>query len=140
MTFMEKPKRATATGQSKSSPAVTILIILVVMFASTSVYLYTQLRAGQKPSEVAAQEETAKLVERVGQLIVLPQDETPTIATVNDPEVLREQAFFAKASVGDKVLIYTNARKAILYNPATHKIIDVAPLNIGTPDTSAPQE
>lgn len=50
-----------------------------------------------------------------------------------DPEKLRDQPFFANAQRGDKVLIYANAKKAILYNPPSNKIIEVAPVNIGNP-------
>ena len=74
---------------------------------------------------------------RVGKLIVLPEGEQPTVATVSDAESLREQPFFAQAKNGYKVLIYTNARKAILYDPLSNKIVDVAPLNIGE---TAPKE
>ena len=46
-------------------------------------------------------------------------------------------SFFSKAKVGDKVIIYTNARKAILYDPVAGKIVEVAPVNIGTPTTES---
>ena len=83
-----------------------------------------------------AQQENAKIIDMVGKLVLLPEDETPTIATVTDPAKLKaEQAFFARAEDGDKVLIYTRALKAIMYRPRTNKIIEVAPLVIGTPTT-----
>ena len=66
----------------------------------------------------------------VSKLMVLPTDETPTMATVSDPEKLKNQAFFVNAKVGDKVLIYTKARKAILFSPSQNKIIEVSPLNV----------
>jgi len=74
-----------------------------------------------------------KLVLEVGKLIELPIGEDPTVATVTDITKLKDQPFFAKAKNGDKVLIYTNARKAILYDPQAKKVIDIAPINIGSP-------
>ena len=70
-------------------------------------------------------------MERVSRLIILPTDEEPTIATVADPDRLQDQPFFDNAKTGDKLLIYTNARKAILYDPVSDKIVEVAPINIG---------
>ena len=84
----------------------------------------------QNPAR-AAEEELRQIIARVGQLLVLPEGEIPTLATVTDPEKLKDQSFFVHAKIGDKVLIYTNAKKAILYSPAANKIVEVAPLNIG---------
>ena len=85
-----------------------------------------------------AEKEVAQLVEKVGQLIVLPANEMPTVATVKNPENLRKQSFFANAKEGDRVLIYTVSKKAILYDPVANKIVEVAPLTIGlpTPETA----
>lgn len=92
--------------------------------------LSTEL-AEVRPEEQRTEDDVAGVIEDVSKLIVLPQDEQPTVATVSDPEKLRDQEFFANAKQGDRVLIYTNARKAILYDPVAHKIIEVAPLNLG---------
>ncbi len=81
-------------------------------------------------------EENKALLERVGAVIILPDDETPTIATVSDLDKLKGQPFFAKAELGDKVLIYAKAKKAILYRPSTNKIVELAPLtDSGDPGT-----
>lgn len=108
------------------------LIFLVIILALTSAYFYKKSRTNPNQS---SQAEVASLVEKVGKLVVLPKDETPTIATVSDPEALKGQAFFAEAKKGDKVLIYSNAKKAILYDPILDKIITIAPLNIDMPPT-----
>lgn len=115
-----------------------MLLVLVLITAGTSFYFFNQYRQSQErirllenPQE-AARIESAKLTDAVGKLITLPSDETPTVATVTDKERLKDQSFFANAENGDKVLIYTQAKKAILYRPSTNKIIDVAPVNIGT--------
>ena len=79
----------------------------------------------------AAEEEVKSLVVNVSKLIVLPTDELPTVATVTDPEKLVGQPFFVNAKIGDKLLIYTGARKAVLYRPDANLIIEVAPLVIG---------
>ncbi|OGG23868.1 hypothetical protein A3A79_01545 [Candidatus Gottesmanbacteria bacterium RIFCSPLOWO2_01_FULL_43_11b] len=111
-----------------------LVIVLFVIATGSSVYLFTKYRAAQSalqnPTEYA-KVEARQLQEKVGKLIQLPIDEEPTIASVTDADRLREQPFFTNAQNGDRVLIYTQARKAFLYRPSTNKIIEVAPVNIG---------
>ena len=108
---------------------------IAVYHAQKSAKLSQELTALKQNPQQLVEQEVRALVARVGQLIVLP-DETPTVATVTDPEQLQERPFFANAKKGDKVLIYTTARKAILYDPVAHKIIEVAPVTIGNPPES----
>jgi hypothetical protein len=116
---------------------VPILAVLFLLSAGAVVYLYREIQTLKNNPQAIAQEEVADLIAKVGELIVLPDDETPTVATVAEREKLQDQAFFARAKNGDKVLIYTNTKKAILYDPIAHKIIEVAPINIGEDDKSA---
>lgn len=105
-------------------------MLFLVVLAIIGGYFYKNKISYQDP-KLEAQAQARELAERVGKLILLPQDEVPTIATVSDPEVLKNQAFFADAKKGDKVLIYPNAKKAILYDPEANLIINVAPVNLG---------
>ena len=126
-----------------------ILVILAVVGAATGGYFYFQYQEAQKeiqkikddPATLkkAAEEEIKKLLSEIGNVISLPDGEQPTVATVTDIEKLKDQPFFSKAKNGDKVVIYTNSKKAILYDPNTKKIIEVAPVNIGTPSAQAAQ-
>ncbi|MDD5731505.1 MAG: hypothetical protein PHU42_01250 [Patescibacteria group bacterium] len=79
--------------------------------------------------EAAAKAEQDNLTILVGRLMDLP-DETPSVATVTDHTELAGQPFFANAQDGDKALIYTKAKKAILYRPSTDKIIENMPLSL----------
>jgi hypothetical protein len=117
-----------------------IIAVLVLVAVVPSVYFYTQYRTAQKRlanPNIFAQEEAKKYTDMVARLMTLPSDEVPTLATVNDKDKLKNQPFFANAENGDKVLIYTNAKKAILYRPSINKIIDIAPVNIGPSATES---
>lgn len=147
--FMKKPTTASplmrAAAQKKPTldvPKAAPAIVAAVLLACFVVIglLWTQLGAAKKAATQApAADETAALVAEVGALIRLPPDETPTVATVSDPEKLREQAFFRNASEGDKVLIYTRSKKAILYSPTLKQIIEVANVNLSSPDSVPPE-
>lgn len=110
---------------------VNILVVAVLAAGGSAYYFYNEVSALKNDPNKIAREDTEKLVAQVGKIIVLPEGETPTIATVSDPEKLKDQPFFAKAKQGDKVLIYTNAKKALLYDVENNKIVEVAPINIG---------
>lgn len=112
-----------------------IIALLLVAAAAPSYYFYNQYQKAQdtlKDPQKAANEETKKLVDEVGKLIELPKGEEPTVATITDKNKLKDQSFFAKAENGDKVVIFSKSQKAILYRPSTKKIIEVAPINLGT--------
>jgi len=109
-----------------------VLPIVTVVALVAAGYFYNQVRILKQSPQAVALAEVADLVAKVGKLVVLPAGETPTLATVSDVEALKDQPFFANAKKGDKVLIYAEAKKAILYSVTLNKIIDVAPLNIGT--------
>ena len=85
-----------------------------------------QLETSQNQS---LKDQDVKIISQVGKLIVLPDNEQPTVATVQDLSKLHDQPFFANARVGDKVLIYNISQKAILYRPSENKIIELAPIN-----------
>lgn len=136
-------KSSGSVPASVGSIVLIILFVLVIVSTGLAVYFYRQASELKKDPQRVASEEVQEIVFRVGQIMVLPEGEEPTLATVTEPERLQDQPFFAKAKVGDKVLLYANAKKAILYDPATNKIVEVAPLNIdGSPDageqTTAP--
>lgn len=63
-------------------------------------------------------------VEILNKMIVLP-NELPSIATVTDKEKLADQPFFQKAENGDKVIIYSQSKRAYLFRPSEQKIIDM---------------
>lgn len=111
-------------------PAVALIVVLLL---TGGFLLYQNQKTGSKNPQQAGQDEVKKVVEEVGKLIDLPAGEVPTLATVVDISKLKDQPFFQKAKNGDKVLIYTNAQKAILYDPVAKKIKEVGPLNTGSP-------
>ena len=112
---------------------VRLLGVLAVLGVGGSVYFYNQFSNLKADPNALAKEEAEELVAMVGKLIVLPETEIPTVATVSEPEKLKDQPFFEKAKAGDKVLLYPEARKAYLYDPTLNKVLEVAPINLGTP-------
>lgn len=113
--------------------------VLVMIAAFPSVYYFRQYQHVQRkltnPTE-AAKEDIQETITAVGRIMLLPEGEEPTVMQISDVSKLKDQPFFANAQNGDKVLIYTNAKKAILYRAETDKIIDVAPVNIGDTGTT----
>lgn len=107
-------------------------ITLVTVAIIVASFYFLQYQKSQKllqNPEAQAQLETEKLLKEVGKVYALPGG-TPTVATVSDRSKLSDQQFFASSQNGDKVLIYTDAKKAILYRPSTGQVIEVGPITI----------
>lgn len=127
-------------GRSIKTRATTPVIVsaAVVLLACGAIgYLtYDRLRLQRQVndlSQAAPQQpvdETAQLTAKISNLIELPTDETPTVATVTDVSKVQDKPFFTRAQNGDKVLLYAKSGKALLYRPATNKLIEVSTLNL----------
>lgn len=110
-----------------------VILLLVAAGASGTYYYYSKYQEVNNKlnnPEQTAQDEVTKIVNEIGMIMELPQDEQPTVATVLDKDKLKDQGFFVKAENGDKVVIYSKARKAILYRESAKKIIEVAPIEL----------
>jgi hypothetical protein len=110
-----------------------ILLIVAVLGVYGSLHFYGKYQSLKANPNAEAEKETKKLVGVLSTLMELPQNETPTVATISDKEKLKGQAFFDKAENGDILFAYTNSMKAILYRPSVNKIINVAPITINQP-------
>jgi hypothetical protein len=138
---------ARTTATEKSAPAITIplhipvkkvlrsrlakFVVILIVIAAACLFSYHLGRSsdgGDAVPSAGSLQTTDAVVQRVSRHILLPSGEQPTVATVSDANKVRNQAFFAHAATGDKVLIYANAKKAYLYRPSIDRIIEVAPL------------
>lgn len=121
---------ATITSKARIAPWMKIVggVLVIVGFLVGGYMVYSN---STRTPDVVAEEETAKAVQKIGRLIALPEGESPTLATVTDPEQLKDQPFFAKAQPGFQVLLYPLAQKAFLYDPGKDIIVEVATLSLG---------
>ena len=113
-------------------PRKNLLIVasVAVLFLAAFAFVLSY-RGGQTDPNVAIEKETQSLVGQIGKFMELPLSEQPTLATVTDRGKLKGQEFFAHAQDGDKVLIYAEAKKAILFRPSAGKIIEITKLVSG---------
>jgi hypothetical protein len=113
----------------KTTFLITTILVVAVGVAAVSTFKYVDIK--NNPQKVTESEQKS-LLSKISKHIELPDGEQPSIATVSDKEKLKDQAFFKDAQNGDTVLIYTNAKEAILYRDSEDKIVKVAPIAIDT--------
>jgi len=104
------------------------LSVLVFILTIVAGFFYVQYQSIKKNPNQVTKAENDALVERVSKIYSLPKDEAPTIATITDKEKLKDQPFFANAQNGDKVIIYTKSKKAIIYRPSDNIIVNSGPV------------
>lgn len=113
-----------------------ILVLLIVVVGGFAFSFYQKASVLKGAPATAAQIEATETIAKVAKLIMLPEGEVPSVATITDPSKLKDQQFFAKAKVGDKVLLYNVAKKAYLYDVQNNKILEVAPIGDGVGQTT----
>lgn len=114
-----------------------LLIIIAACFSLVLAFIVGRASISAPPKLAGVAQENTILA-KVGKLIPLPTNETPTIAMVRDAaSAKQDQPFLAPAENGDVLIVYTNAQEAILYRPSSDKIIVVGPVHDTVPVPSS---
>lgn len=124
---MEKIKKTSI--KSKKYSRILLLIVSYVIVGIVVWMIAEKWQADPAKQQERAQKEINKTIAEVGDLMILPEGEVPQVATIDDADSLsKTQAFFVGSKNGDKILLYVNAKKAIVYRPSEHKIVSVGPI------------
>ncbi|MBI5654183.1 LytR C-terminal domain-containing protein [Candidatus Uhrbacteria bacterium] len=127
-----KPK-----GSARISP-LTIAVIVIVLVTAVVLGIQQTLSRTSKGSEKAASptastsapEGIRELIEKVSKHIAVNPGEDPTVATIQDIGILKQQnpTFYKDAQNGDRLLVWTD--KAVLYSPTRDIILSVLPISL----------
>jgi hypothetical protein len=135
-TFMtpptEKPEPKSPRKPIKLARKLPWLLVLALIVVS--LFLLQQYHSAQHKlkanSAPAVSKQVNDTINQVAKLVIVPANETPTVATVLNADKLKSQSFFANAKNGDKVLVYAKEKQAILYRPSTNQIVTMSTVTV----------
>jgi hypothetical protein len=105
-------------------------VLIVFLAAAAGFFFWKYLGVKDGGNVTAEQEKSESVINKVGKLYQLPTGEEPTVAQVQDKKKLDKQEFFALAEDGDYILIYKEARVAMIYRESINKLINVGPITL----------
>lgn len=125
---------------------ITLLVCLLIVGTSLVTFLYTKKGFSSTDQQPTPTKEPPKdnraeldvILSEIRTVMLLTESETPTLVTVTEAEKMRSQSFFKNVENGDKVIIYENAKKAILWRPSTKMIIEVGAVSKESPASPTP--
>lgn len=93
---------------------------------------------GEGSATKPTDDQVARLVARIGQFMVVPSDETPSVTILrNVEEQAQQQVFYKDAKNGDVLVVYS--ARAIIYDPKNDKLVNVGPIERTEPASSSAQ-
>ncbi len=131
------PKKSSHSSMSVDTPsgsrqfpiAVAGGLLIVIFLAAVFLWMTKGLpKASKNPSLPM---DVTTLVDRVGRHILVNANESPTVATIQDAEMLRakEPRLYKDAQIGDRLLVWSD--KIILYSESRDLVLAV--LNLTAP-------
>lgn len=122
--------KTTSHKRSKNRLLLIAGLVLLLLFAAIAGFFFWKWQSLRSNADVVAEATSARVVQKIGKFYDLPKDEKPTVAQIQDKNKLKDQSFFNKAQNGDYLVMYTNAKLALLYREKDNKLINVGPITI----------
>ncbi|MDR1272741.1 MAG: hypothetical protein LBK04_07140 [Clostridiales Family XIII bacterium] len=128
----EEPERETRSRRTKTKrPAgrqislkwalAAIGVVLAIAAAAIFIVLNYNSNVDEGPN--------ADMLAKLGGIMILPEGEEPVVSTVTDAAGLKDGApFYRNAENGDKILIYAESGKIIIYREGENLIVNAGPI------------
>jgi hypothetical protein len=120
----------TATKRLNISTIITIGVVVISVLLAGYFYVEAENAREQSPEAVAARNlaDSQRIVEKVSEILITESEAEPTVARVEDPQVLRDANpdFYKNVDAGDYLVLYP--QRAIIYRESENRVINVAPI------------
>lgn len=130
--FTGRPSRSMQLPSRGALVLIGLLIAIILSLAGFALYTNAQYQALKKNPSVASEDTNKAILSRLGKIMKLPDDETPQIAAVSDKSKLASDVFFKDADNGDYLIVYSKARRIIVFRDSKNQIINQGPFTINT--------
>jgi hypothetical protein len=112
-----------------------ILVAIVIICLLAMGAMWSKLNSFQAKVPIDPEVELQELVSEIEVFLTLPKDEKPTLITLTDEELnaVKGEVFFANAIPGDKLIIYQNNSKAVIWRPSARKVVEASIINLTAP-------
>lgn len=109
----------------------TAVIVILLAVIGVLVWKYQQASTDEATKN---KETSQRIVSKISDLYIVPTNEEPTVALVQDKSKLGNQEFFKKAQNGDYLIIYQKDKIALIYREKDNKLVNVGPVNLDDKD------
>ena len=127
----DNPKTQPIANGSNIFQTAFFILLFAISLGLTGFFFY-QYRISQQQLSQATVDNTEFILKKVARLTLIPKDEKPSIASVSSKDQLPDQAFFRNAEIGDKLIVFTKSKKAILYRPSLDRIVEVTSVDFNS--------
>ena len=103
---------------------------LIVILVATVGVLGWKYKQASKDTTKQAEKTSQRIIASVSKLYLVPTNEKPTVALIQDRSKLDDQEFFKHAENGDYLLVYQKDKVALIYREKDNKLVNVGPVNI----------
>ncbi|MFZ6015374.1 MAG: LytR C-terminal domain-containing protein [Patescibacteria group bacterium] len=126
--------------QKQATKPFFLLAVIAIVLIAAAVLMFTNGLKKKEPApdqtqikeeqmkDVLNANDISQLIKRISELIEIKKDEEPTVATVQDADLLRSgnPEFYKNAENGDRLLVWSD--KAVLYSVSKDKLLSVMQL------------
>ncbi len=96
----------------------------MIIYALIMGAIYKNEMANKNKAQAKEEQQT---IDKIAKLLRLP-NETPIFTTVYNEKDFENNNLFRVVKKGDKILLFINAKQAIIYRPSTNQVIEVLPV------------